>query len=112
MSPDGLARIAGSAGDPVTSAASAAAEAAVKVAASLGVRGTDPVILADCANVIVDSPGDALPDEATIGSMLRDLHAALRGYPGQAPVLAPLGDIPAFLARPHTAELLALWPAP
>jgi len=50
----------------------------------------------------VDSPGDALPGEATIGSMLRDLHAALRGYPGQAPVLAPLGDIRAFLARPHT----------
>jgi len=154
---------------PVTPAASAAAEAAVKVAASLGVRGTDPVILADGANVIVhlspapvvakvaasttavrpepvawlqreldvtgflagrgapvvapspevpatvhhgdgqvmsfwryvDSPG-ALPGEATIGSMLRDLHAALRGYAGQAPVLAPLGDIPAFLARPHT----------
>ena len=38
---------------PVTPAASAAAEAAVKVAASLGVRGTDPVILADGANVIV-----------------------------------------------------------
>jgi hypothetical protein len=154
---------------PLTPAASAAAEAAVKVAASLGVRGTDPVILADGANVIVHlspapvvakvaasttvirpdpaawlqreldvtgflagrgapvvvpSPevpatvhhGDgqvmsfwryvdssrALPGEATIGSMLRDLHAALRGYPGQAPVLAPLGDIPAFLARPHT----------
>jgi Phosphotransferase enzyme family len=155
---------------PVTPAAWAAAEAAVKVAASLGVRGTNPVILADGANVIVrlspapvvakvatsttavrpdpgvwlrreldvtgflaergapvvvpspevpatvhygdgqvmsfwryvDSPGDTLPDEATIGSMLRDLHAALRGYPGQAPVLAPLGDIPAFLARPHT----------
>ena len=33
----------------------------------------------------VDSPGDARPDEATIGSMLRDLHAALRSYPGQAP---------------------------
>ena len=154
---------------PLTPAASAAAEAAVKVAASLGVRGTDPVILADGANVIVHlspapvvakvaasttavrpepaawlqreldvtrflagrgapvvvaSPevpatvhhGDgqvmsfwryvdssrALPGEATIGSMLRDLHAALRDYPGQAPVLAPLGDIPAFLARPHT----------
>ncbi len=153
---------------PVTPVASAAAEAAVKVAASLGVRGTDPVILADGANVIVhlspapvvakvaasttavrpepaawlqreldvtgflagrgipavvpspevpatvhhgdgqvmsfwryvDSSG-ALPGEATIGSMLRDLHAALRDYPGQAPVLAPLGDIPAFLARPH-----------
>jgi len=155
---------------PVTPAALTAAEAAVKAAASLGVRGTDPVILADGANVIVhlspapvvakvaasttavrpepaawlqreldvtrflagrgipavvpspevpatvhygegqvmsfwryvDSPGDALPAEATIGWMLRDLHAALRGYPGQAPVLAPLGDIPAFLARPHT----------
>ncbi len=146
-----------------------AAEAAVKVAASLGVRSTDPVILADGANVIVhlrpapvvakvaastpavrpaaawlqreldvtgflaergapvvvpspevpaivhhgdgqvmsfwryvNSPGDTRPDEATIGSMLRDLHAALRSYPGQAPVLAPLGDIPAFLARPQT----------
>ncbi len=150
--------------------ASAAAEAAVKVAASLGVCGTDPVVLADGANVVVhlspapvvakvaasttairhdvaawlqreldvtsflaergapvvvpspevpatvhhgdgqvmsfwqyvDSSGYVLPDEATTGSMLRDLHAALRGYPGQAPVLAPLGDIPAFLARPHT----------
>ena len=145
-----------------------AAEAAVKVAASLGVRCTDPVILADGANVIVHlspapvvakvaastpavrpaavwlqreldvtgflaergapvvapSPevpatvhhGDGqvmsfwryvdshrvLPGEATIGSMLRDLHAALRSYPGQAPVLAPLGDVPAFLARPQT----------
>ena len=146
-----------------------AAEAAVKVAAGLGVRCTDPVVLADGANVIVHlspapvvakvaasttavrhpaawlqreldvtgflaergapvvapSPevpatvhhgdgqvmsfwryvawsGDALPDEVTTGSMLRDLHAALRGYPGQAPVLAPLGDIPAFLARPQT----------
>ena len=155
---------------PLAPAASAAAEAAVKVAASLGVCGTDPVVLADGANVIVHlspapvvakvaasttavrhdvaawlqreldvtgflaergapvvvpspevpatvhhgngqvmsfwrymvSSGDALPDEATTGSMLRDLHAALRGYPGQAPVLAPLGDIPAFLARPHT----------
>ena len=43
-----------------------------------------------------------LPDEANIGSMLRDLHAALRAYPGSLPVLAPLGDIPAFLARPQT----------
>ena len=42
------------------------------------------------------------PDEQTIGSMLRDLHAALRAYPGSVPVLAPLHDIPAFLARPQT----------
>jgi Ser/Thr protein kinase RdoA (MazF antagonist) len=41
------------------------------------------------------------PDEATIGSMLRDLHAVLRGYPGSMPELAPLGDIPAFLAEPR-----------
>ena len=41
-------------------------------------------------------------DEQTIGSMLRDLHAVLRGYPGPLPVLAPLQDIPAYLARPQT----------
>jgi Phosphotransferase enzyme family len=46
--------------------------------------------------------GAALPDEATIGSMLRDLHAVLRPYPGAVPVLAPLRDIPAFLARPRS----------
>ena len=43
-----------------------------------------------------------LAGEDTIGSMLRDLHAELRGYPAQLPFLAPLGDIPAFLARPQT----------
>jgi Ser/Thr protein kinase RdoA (MazF antagonist) len=42
-----------------------------------------------------------MPDEAIIGSMLRDLHAALRSFSGSPPVLAPLGDIPAFLARPQ-----------
>lgn len=42
------------------------------------------------------------PDEATIGSMLRDLHAVLRTYPDPPPVLTPLGDIPAFLGRPQT----------
>ena len=46
--------------------------------------------------------GEELPGEATIGSMLRDLHAELRDYPAQLPFLAPLGDIPAFLARPQT----------
>jgi len=45
-------------------------------------------------------PGPA--DEETVGSMLRDLHAVLRAYPARLPVLAPLGDIPAFLARPQT----------
>ena len=42
------------------------------------------------------------PDEETIGSMLRDLHARLRRYPQALPELAPLQDIPAFLARPQT----------
>ena len=50
------------------------------------------------------NPGGPPPraDEETIGSMLRDLHAVLRGYPDPLPVLAPLQDIPAFLARPQT----------
>jgi Ser/Thr protein kinase RdoA (MazF antagonist) len=42
------------------------------------------------------------PDEQTIGSMLRDLHAVLRRYPRALPELAPLQDIPVFLARPQT----------
>ena len=150
--------------------AAAAVNAAVSVAARFGIAGTEPVILADGANMIiylspspvvakvaasttavrpdaaawlqrevdvasflagagapvmVPSPevpvcvhradgqvmsfwrylepaGTALPDEAVIGTMLRDLHAVLRGYPGAVPVLAPLRDIPAFLARPQT----------
>ena len=49
------------------------------------------------------APSDAgRPDETTIGSMLRDLHAVLRTYPAQLPPLAPLADIPAFLARRQT----------
>jgi len=50
----------------------------------------------------IEPSGAGRPDEDTIGSMLRDLHAALRAYPGAWPVLTPLGDIPAFLARPQT----------
>jgi Ser/Thr protein kinase RdoA (MazF antagonist) len=42
------------------------------------------------------------PTEETIGSMLADLHAALRRYPPALPELAPLRDIPAFLGRPQT----------
>lgn len=147
----------------------AAVRAAVKVAVSLGIACTEPVALADGANVIVHlSPSPVVakvaastpavrpdvgawlqreldvalflaragvpvagpsplvpatihhgdgqvmsfwrylppragrPSEETIGAMLRDLHAALRGYPRPAPVLAPLQDIPAFLARPQS----------
>jgi Phosphotransferase enzyme family len=147
-----------------------AADAAVSVAAGFGIAGTEPVILADGANVIihlspspvvakvaastaavrpdaaawlqreldvavfltgegapvtapspeipaavhraggqvmsfwryVEPAGTALPDEATMGGMLRDLHAVLRGYRGAVPVLVSLRDIPAFLARPQT----------
>jgi hypothetical protein len=152
------------------SVAAAATSAAVKVAAGFGITGTDPVVLADGANVVVHlrpssvvakvaastpevrpdpaawlqreldvasflagagipvlkpspevpattyhgdghvlsfwsflrSATDALPTPETVGSMLRDLHAALRSYPGTVPVLAPLADIPAYVARPRT----------
>jgi aminoglycoside phosphotransferase (APT) family kinase protein len=50
----------------------------------------------------VPPSGAGRPDEAVIGSMLRDLHAVLRSYPVRQPELAPLDDIPAFLARPRT----------
>lgn len=50
----------------------------------------------------VPPSGAERPDEDTIGTMLRDLHAALRACPLPLPVMAPLGDIPAFLARPRT----------
>ena len=42
------------------------------------------------------------PGEDAIGTMLRDLHQVLRGYPAPLTTLAPLDDIPAFLARPLT----------
>jgi Ser/Thr protein kinase RdoA (MazF antagonist) len=153
-----------------SSAAIAAARAAVAAAARLGVACAEPAVLADGANVIIHlSPapvvakvaastravrpdaatwlqreldlalfltragapviapsrevpvavqhcdghvmsfwtylraaGTERPDEDTVGSMLRDLHAVLRTCPAQLPVLAPLSDIPAFLARPQT----------
>jgi hypothetical protein len=57
-------------------------------------------------------PGDALAGEDVMGPMLRDLHAELAHYPAQLPVLAPLQDIPSYLARPQTtltpAEAAAL----
>ncbi len=51
----------------------------------------------------VPPAGDHRPDESLFGSMLRDLHLALRSYPETPPPpLAPLQDIPAFLGRPQT----------
>ncbi len=150
------------------------ADAAVKVAARLGIHSSDPVVLADGANVVVHlspapvvakvaasttavraaaawlqreldvtrflagrgtpvmtpspevpatvhhgdgqvmsfwtyvspsgdaSSGDVLAGEDVIGPMLRDLHAELAHYPAHLPVLAPLQDIPSYLARPQT----------
>lgn len=157
----------------------ARADAAVKVAARLGVHGNDPIVLTDGANVVVHlrpaplvakvaasttavrpaatwlqreldvaqflaargapvmtpSPevpatvhhgngqvmsfwqylnpsGGVLAGADVIGPMLRDLHAELARYPAQLPVLAPLQDIPSYLARPQTtltpAEAAAL----
>jgi Ser/Thr protein kinase RdoA (MazF antagonist) len=43
---------------------------------------------------------DALPDGATVGRMQAELHAVLRDYPGDLPLLAPpLNDIPRGLER-------------
>jgi Ser/Thr protein kinase RdoA (MazF antagonist) len=50
----------------------------------------------------LERSGTEPPSAPVIGSMLRDLHAALRSYPASLPVLSPLDDIPVFLARPQT----------
>ena len=47
--------------------------------------------------------GRGLAGEDVIGPMLRDLHAELASYPAHLPVLAPLQDIPSYLARPQTS---------
>ena len=154
----------------VSTVSAVAVSAAVKVAVGLGIASTEPVVLADGANVIVHlqpspvvakvaaSTPEVRPDgaawlqreldvaafldgagapvlppspevppttyrgdghvmsfwrylrsasaelagEDTVGAMLRDLHAALRAYPGVVTELAPLADIPAYLARPQT----------
>jgi Ser/Thr protein kinase RdoA (MazF antagonist) len=47
--------------------------------------------------------GRGLAGEDVLGPMLRDLHAELSCYPAELPVLPPLQDIPAYLARPQTS---------
>lgn len=48
----------------------------------------------------VQPASSAVPEPAVAGRMLGELHAALRGYPGALPLLAPpLGDIPRGLER-------------
>jgi Ser/Thr protein kinase RdoA (MazF antagonist) len=50
----------------------------------------------------VPGGGERRPGEDTIMAMLRELHDALRGYPGPLPPLVPLDDIPRYLDRPQT----------
>lgn len=48
----------------------------------------------------VQPVSDTLPDPKIIGQMLAELHAVLRDYPGDLPLLAPpLNDIPRGLER-------------
>jgi Phosphotransferase enzyme family len=48
----------------------------------------------------VQPVSDALPESAIVGQMLAQLHAVLRDYPGDLPLLAPpLNDIPRGLER-------------
>ena len=62
---------------PLTPAASAAAEAAVKVAAGLGVYCHDPVVLADGANVVVHlSPAPVVAKVAASTTAVRPDPAA------------------------------------
>src|SRR5580700_12028493 len=82
----------------------AAARAAVKVAASLGVACTEPVVLADGANVIVQlSPSPVVakvaattpavrPDVATW--LQRELDVVLFLAGTGIPVMAPSGEVP------------------
>lgn len=48
----------------------------------------------------VEPVSDALPESETVGKMLAELHAVLRDYPGELPLLAPpLNDIPRGIER-------------
>ena len=59
------------------------------------------------------TPSDAgPPDEATIGSMLRDLHAVLRTYPAPLPPLAPLARHPGVPGQAADREHRKRWSAP
>lgn len=51
----------------------------------------------------LEPSGGDLADDATMGTLLRELHEALRSYPGPLPGLAPLSDIP-VPPRPARAE--------
>lgn len=52
---------------------------------------------------------DTVPEPVVVGQMLAQLHAVLRDYPGELPLLAPpLNDIPRGLERlEHAGDILA-----
>jgi Ser/Thr protein kinase RdoA (MazF antagonist) len=96
----------------------AAVRAAVAVAARLGLPATDPVVLADGANVIVrlrPSPVVAKvaastavirPDAA--GSLQRELDVAGFLTAAGAPVLTPATEVPAVVHR-HAGRVMSFW---
>ena len=95
-----------------------AAEAAVKVAARLGVRCTDPVILADGANVIVYlSPAPVVAKVAASTPAVRPEPAAwlqreldvTRFLAGRgAPVVAPSPEVPATVYH-GDGQVMSFW---
>ena len=102
----------------MTPVAAAAAEAAVKVAASLGVRGTDPVILADGANVIVHlSPAPVVAKVAASTTALRPEPAAwlqreldVTGFlAGRGiPAVVPSPEVPATVHH-GDGQVMSFW---
>ena len=95
-----------------------AAEAAVKMAARLGVRCTDPVILADGANVIVYlSPAPVVAKVAASTPAVRPEPAAwlqreldvTRFLAGRdAPVVAPSPEVPATVSH-GDGQVMSFW---
>jgi hypothetical protein len=108
------------------------ADAAVKVAASLGVHSSDPVVLADGANVVVHlSPAPVVAKVAASTTAVRsaadwlqrelDVTRFLAGR--GAPVMTPSPEVPATVLRAgdpgqlalpdgHTASSRASWSPP
>ena len=92
--------------------------AAVAVAARLGLPATDPVVLADGANVIIRlSPAPVVakvaastavirPDAA--GSLQRELDVAGFLTAAGAPVLTPATEVPAVVHR-HAGRVMSFW---
>lgn len=91
----------------------------ISVAEFLASRGTPVITPSDRLSAIphqhdglfmsfwryVQPVSDALPEPKTTGTMLAELHATLRDYPGDLPLLAPpLNDISRGITRLRQAE--------